>query len=31
MPRVRDLTGEKFGRLTVLEKTEERRDGYVII
>ena len=30
MPRVRDLTGEKFGRLTVLEKTKERQNGYVV-
>ena len=30
MARRRELTGERFGRLTVIEKTEERQTGYIV-
>lgn len=28
MPRTKDLTGQRFGKLTVLERTEEKQDRY---
>lgn len=30
MARGKDLTGQRFGKLTVVRKTEERREGYVV-
>ncbi len=30
MPRIKDLTGETFGKLTVLEKTNERDGRYIV-
>lgn len=30
MARGKELTGERFGRLTVIEKTEERQAGYAV-
>lgn len=30
MPKTVDLTGQKFGKLTVLERTQELQDGYYV-
>lgn len=30
MPKARDLTGQKFFRLTALYPTEERRNGSIV-
>ena len=30
MARIKDLTGQKFGRLTVLNKTDKRKNGHVV-
>ena len=31
MARAEDLTGQKFGKLTVLEKTDQRKNKYVVV
>ncbi|MCD8364433.1 MAG: transcriptional regulator [Clostridiales bacterium] len=30
MPKLKDLTGQRFGHLAVMEKTEQRKNGYVL-
>lgn len=30
MPKARDLSGQRFGKLTAIEPTEKRKNGYVV-